>query len=177
MPTGIIDHETGMSASIGSDHAYIHEGLGYVLCGQTGSIAAAGVEHISFKTPAVTSGKYVHFRPVRLSSSANSLSITMTEDAVMTSGTAATPQNLNRLKPNNSKVVIYTAATLTTAGTGGIIFLDSIGSGGASNRFGGDSASGEERVLKPDTTYSITFTNTGAATATTGTYTLFWYEE
>ena len=166
-----------MSAYIGSDHTYIHEGLGYVLCGSTASIAAAGVEHISFKTPAFASGKIIHFRPAKYSSTANSMSVTITEGAVMTGGTKATPQNLNRFKPNASKVEAYTGATLTTAGNGGIIFIDSVGSGGTSNKSGGDSASSEERVLKPDTMYSITFTNTGTVTATIGTYTLFWYEE
>ena len=178
MPTGRIDHLTGMSASIGSDHVYIHEGLGYVLCGSTASIAAAGVEHISFKTPPITAGKVIHFRPAHIASSANIMSITMTESAVMTGGTKATPQNLNRTVPNTSKVEAYTGATLTTAGTDGIIYIDSVGSGGGSlSRSGGGLSSEEERVLKPDTMYSITFTNTGAATATTGTYTLFWYEE
>ena len=178
MPNGIVDALTGMLCSIGSDHAYIHLGKGYILAGQTASIASGGVEHISFKTPPkVNGGKTIHFRPAKISSTANSLSVTIIEGAVMTSGTKATPQNLNRFKPNASTVEAYTGATLSVAGNGGIIYIDSVGSGGASNRFGGDSASGEERVLKPDTMYSITFTNTGAATATTGTYTLFWYEE
>jgi hypothetical protein len=95
----------------------------------------------------------------------------------MTSGTAATPQNLNRLKPNKSQIVAYTGATLSTAGNGGVIYQDAVGSGGASNRSGGDAASGEERILKPDTVYDIAFANVGAVTATVGYYTLFWYEE
>jgi hypothetical protein len=165
-----------MSATIGSDHAYIHLGKAYVVCGTTASIAAAGVEHISFKTPPST-GKAIHFRPTTFSSTANSLSVTITEGAVMTSGTKATPQNLNRFYSNTSTVTVNTGATLTTAGIGGVIFLASVGSGGASNRSGGEGGAAEERLLKPDTTYSITFTNTGASTATVGTYTLFWYEE
>jgi hypothetical protein len=168
---------TGFDVTVGSDHAYIHQGKAYVLIGATGSIAAAGVEHVSFKTPALPGGKYIHWRPARLSSTANALAITVTEGAVMTSGTLAVPQNLYRIKKNASQVVAYTGATLTTAGNGGVIYQDAVGSGGASNRSGGDAASGEERVLKPDTTYSITFTNIGASTATVGYYTLFWYEE
>ena len=91
----------------------------------------------------------------------------MTEGAVMSGGTAAKPRNLNRMAAAASLVVATTAATLTTAGA--TIFKDAVGSGGASNRSGGGAASGEERVLKPDTVYSITFTNTGATTATIGT--------
>lgn len=167
---------TGFDVTIGSDHAYIHEGKGYVLVGDTGSINASAVWHISFKTPGLPGGKYIHLRPARLSSSANALAISITENAVMTSGTAATPQNLRRNIKKPSTVVIYTGATLSTAGDA-LIFQDAVGSGGASNRSGGDSASGEERVLKPDTMYDIAFTNIGAVTATTGYYTLFWYEE
>lgn len=168
---------TGFDVTVGSDHAYIHEGKAYALIGNTGSIAAAGVEHISFKTPAMPGGKYIHFRPARLSSTANSLAITITQGAVMASGTVAVPQNLNRMKPNKSQIIAYTGATLSLAGNEGIVYQDAVGSGGASNRSGGDAASGEERILKPDTMYSITFTNVGASTATVGYYTLFWYEE
>lgn len=173
MPSGIIDSFTKMSATIGSDHAYIHLGKGYVLIGDTASLASGASESIYFKTPA--NGKIIHFRPARISSSANSLSCTVAEGSVISGGTAAKPRNLNRMAPDASTVVATTAATLTT--TGAIIYKDAVGSGGASNRIGGDAAAGEERVLKPDTVYSITFTNTGAATATVATYTLFWYEE
>lgn len=176
MPSGFVENFTKATATINTDHAYVHEGKGYILSGNTGSIAAAGVEHISFRTPMARDG-VIHLRPARISSTANSLAISMVENAVMTGGTLAVPQNLNRFKRNKSKVIAYTGATLTTAGNGGTIYLDAVGSGGASNRSGGDSASGEERVLKPDTVYSITFTNIGSATATVGYYTLFWYEE
>ena len=178
MPSGVIDGKTGMSAFISSDHAYIHSGLAYIVCGTTGSIAAAGVEHISFKTPPIINGKAIHFRPTTFSSTANILSVTMVEGAVMTGGTKAVPQNLNRFVPNNSKVEVYTGATLTTAGNKGTIFLDSVGSGGGNNnRSGGSGGADEERLLKPDTMYSITFTNIGASDATVGRFTLFWYEE
>lgn len=175
MPSGIIDSFTGMNSTISGDHHYIHLGKGYALLGTTASIAAAGVEHISFKTP-VSSDAIIHFRPARFSSRANSLSITMTEGAVMTSGTLAVPRNKNRIAGDNSKVLAYTGATLTTAGTK-TIYWDEVGTGGASNRGGGNGSADEEIVLKPDTTYSITFTNTGSSTATVGTYAFFWYEE
>lgn len=178
MPSGILDQRTGMAVSISGDHHYIHNGIAFVLCGNTASIAASGVEHIYFKTPAASKG-VIHFRPSKIASTANSLSVTMIEDAVMTGGTAATPQCLNRLpgQKRSSSVTVTTAATLTTAGTGGTIYLDAVGSGGASNRAGGDGAAAEERILKPDTVYQITFTNIGSSTATVGYYQLFWYEE
>lgn len=169
------DPFTGSDIFQSLDHYYIHKGIGYVLTGDTGSIASLGVEHISFKTPPARVG-IVHLRPARISSSANSLSLTIVEGATMTSGTAAIPRNCNRNKKDESGVVIATGATLSIAGVAQIVKV-SVGSGGASDRSGGASGESEERVLKPETTYSITFTNTGAATATVGTYTLFWYEE
>lgn len=177
MPTGILDQFTGFTIGISGDHAYIHKGKGYVINGVTASLASGASESISFKTPAATTGKMIHFRPTRVSSRANSASVTMIEGAVTTSGTKQTPQNLNRNKPNASLVDVYTGATISVAGTGGTIYYSEVGSGGASDRGGGSDGSNEERVLKPDTTYSITFTNTGAATASVSSYTLFWYEE
>lgn len=177
MPSGLIDQFTGMNAGISGDHHYIHLGKGYIVNGNTASLAAAGVEHISLTTPPANSGKVIHLRPTRISSRANSMSVSIVEGAVMTGGTVAVPQNLNRRKPNVSGVKVYTGATLTTAGNGGTIYLSEVGTGGASDRGGGADGSNEERVLKPDTTYSITFTNTGAATATVGTFSIFWYEE
>lgn len=177
MPSGKLDHFTGMQAVISSDHSYIHDGIGYVLCGDTGSIAAAGVEHISFTTPGPNIGKVIHLRPAKFSSSANSASITITEGASMSAGTLAVPQNCNRNKDNKSQCKIYTGATLGTAGLGGTIYKENVGTGGVPNRSGGTGGSDEERVLKPGTTYSITFTNTGSSTATVCSYMLFWYEE
>lgn len=177
MPSGITDEFTGMYATITGDHHYIHMGMGYVHCGVTASINAGASESISFKTPPATSGKTIHFRPVSYASTANALAVSIVQDAVMTGGTAIVPQNLNRFKPNASQVQISTGATLSVAGTGGTIFSDSVGSGGASNRGAGSGGANEERVLKPDTMYSITFSNIGSSTATLGYYTLFWYEE
>jgi len=177
MPSGRLDHFTGMQAVISSDHSYIHDGKAYVLCGDTGSIAAAGVEHISFTTPGPSEGIIVHLRPAKFSSSANSASITIVEGAAMSSGSKATPQNCNRNKKNNPHSVLYTGATLGTAGLGGTIYKENVGTGGVPNRAGGTGGADEERVLKPGTTYSITFTNTGSTTATICSYMLFWYEE
>jgi hypothetical protein len=116
-------------------------------------------------------------RPTRIASRASSASVTIIEGAVTTGGTKAIPQNLNRNKPNASLVDVFTGATISVAGIGGTIYYSEVGSGGPSDRAGGGDGSNEERVLKPDTTYSITFTNTGTPTASVSSYTLFWYEE
>ena len=176
MPSGILDSFTSAQVVISSDHHYIHEGEGWVLTGDTGNIAAAGVAHISFKTPVKANG-VIHFRPAKFSSSANSASITITRGAVMTGGSVAVPVNANGLYDSKvSMADIKTGATLTTAGVG-IIYKENVGTGGVPNRSGGSGGSEEERILAPDTVYSITFKNTGAATATICSYMLFWYEE
>lgn len=177
MANGIVDFLTGMYAVITGDHHYIHIGKGYVINGTTSSIAAAGSEYISFKTPSEPSGRVIHFRPAEFSSRANSMKVTITEGAVMTGGTKAVPQNLNRFKPNASLVEAFTGATLSIAGIGGVVFSAEVGTGGASNRAGGSGSAEQERVLKPDTVYSIQFENTGSSNATFVTYSLFWYEE
>jgi hypothetical protein len=175
MCNGIADPFTNAAVDITGDHHYTHLGKGYVLVGATASIAAAGVEHISFKTP-TASRAIVHFRPAKFSSRANSMSLTLIEGAVMTGGTAAVPRNKNRMAPDASGVVAATGATLTTAGSK-TIYWDEVGTGGVTNRAGGSGGSDEELVLKPDTVYCLTFTNTGATTASVATYTLAWYEE
>ena len=177
MPTGIYDHLTGSEVSISQDHTYIHQGKAYELSYYTASLAAAATEYLSFTTPQLLGGKVIHFRPTSLSSYANAASITITEGAVMTGGTAATPRNCDRMKPDASLVTVATAATLSTAGIA-IIYNDSVGSGGARNRSGGAGGGAEnERILKPETTYSIAFKNIGASTATVIYYDIFWYEE
>jgi hypothetical protein len=173
MSNPLIDIESGAQVSIDISHAAIHNKRGYVVCGVTASLAAAAAETISFTTP--VHGE-VHFRPTSYSSLANSMSIIMTEGAICTGGTDAIPRNCWRNGDDKSKVVVKTAATISVAG-GAIIYRDSVGSGGTSNRSGGSSGAPDERILKPDTTYSITFTNSGTSAATVGTYTLFWYED
>jgi hypothetical protein len=78
----------------------------------------------------------------------------------------------------NGGTVLLTATGLTKT-NGKVIFADYTGTdGGPNSRAGGGSAGSEhERVLKPDTTYSITFTVIGATTASTAYLDLFWYEE
>ena len=169
------DKFTGFQCVAQSDHAYIHQGIGFGLSGTTGSLAAAATHSISFITP--NNGKYIHWRPTGLSSTANTLQMRLAEESVMSSGNAATPKNHNRNSHTVSSVTIATAATLTTEGT--ILQYAQVGGGtNAGNASGGGSdGSAEEWVLKPNTTYSIRFENVGASTATVGYYNLFWYEE
>ena len=50
---------TGYIGTIGSDHAYIHNGIAFTAVIDVGSIS--GAYDIAFKTP---TNKYVHWRPI-----------------------------------------------------------------------------------------------------------------
>lgn len=173
MPSGIIDFFTGMFVVITGDHHYTHLGKGYAISGDSASIAAGAAWRLSLKTP---TDKYIHFRPSRFSSTANSLSLEMYEGSTVSSGTKLVPRNRNRFKKDNSKVEVYSGVTLGVEGTP-LLYKESVGSGGASNRNGGAGGADDEIVLNKDTVYDFVFTNTGSSTATVATYQLAWYEE
>lgn len=166
------EHLTGFQASIGSDHAYIHDGIGFTAIIDLGSISAA--TDIAFTTPTVASGKYIHWRPVGIQSSANYVKYTLYEDDSFTGGSAVVPINRNRLSSNTTSMQSFVSgATATPVGTE--IQLGSIGSAGnPSARNGGGGGASEELVLKQNTNYVLTLEPAGA---TAVTMELFWYEE
>jgi hypothetical protein len=174
---GARDDLAGFIAVSDNDHKYIHEGYGFSIIGNTGALSAAASWYISFRTPIATSGRFIHLRPAILSSTANLLLMQVHEGSLATVGTAATPINLNRNKQASipSKVVATTNATSVTDGTA--ILQMAVGAAGTGNASGGGGGAGLERVLKPDTLYTIKFTNIGTATATTGYFDIYWYEE
>lgn len=167
---------TGAIGVMQNDHRYIHEGKGFTYAGNTGSVSAAGTYALSITTPPKSSNKYIHFRPANFTATANTTSITIREDDTTASGSAGTPINMNR---NSDKASSITLAYGVTAGGGGtIIYQDAVGGGSnPANAKGGVAGAADERVLKPNTVYTIIFTVVGAVTASTCYYSLFWYEE
>ena len=168
------DKFTGFPVFVTSDHAYIHQGIGYELSGTTGSIAAAGTYIVSLTTAVDT---YVHLRPTGLSSTANTLQMRIAEESVASGGSVGTPRNKNRNSKRTSGVTVGLGVTLTTEGT--ILEYAQVGSGTSAGNASGGSGDGSanEWVLKPGKTYSLRFENVGAVTATVGYYNMFWYEE
>jgi hypothetical protein len=174
-PINQVDFFTGYPVVIQGDHAYIHQGLGYNLSRDTGSLAANAVYVVSLRTPENTS--YIHLRPTGLSSTANTMQMRIAEGSTVTGGSAGTPLNRNR---NNSRPCLCTVGLgVTLSAEGTVLQVAQVGAGtNAGNASGGgNDGSAEEWVLKPNTTYSIRFQNVGATTATTGYFNLFWYEE
>ncbi len=163
---------TGFIANIGSDHAYIHQGIAYTSIVTTPSISAA--YRLAFKTPAAASGIFIHWRPIGITSSANYVDFAITEAETYTGGTAVTPINRNRISSNTSSMQAF-AYGVTSTPAGVIIDKSGIGTSGTPRaRSGGGTGAEQELVLKQDTTYVVTLTPAGA---TIVNLSLFWYEE
>lgn len=163
---------TKYTGVINSDHAYIHAGIAFTAIINTGSISAA--YDIAFTTPDEESGKFVHWRPIGVDTSADFVDFVLREGDTFSSGTAVTPINRNRISKNTSKMQTFVYnATATPAGT--IVQRGGIGTAGnAASKAGGGSRAAEELILKQNTNYVLTLTPAGA---TTVNLSLFWYEE
>lgn len=163
---------TKYTGVISSDHAYIHDGKAFTAIIETGSISAA--YDIAFKTPSVASGKFIHWRPTGVDTSADYVLFTLREGDTYSAGTAVTPINRNRLSSDTTNMQSFVkGATATPTGT----IIQQAGIGAAGNpvsRSGGGSGADEEIVLKQNEEYVLTLTPAGA---TTVTLSLFWYEE
>ena len=163
---------TKYTATISSDHAYIHDGIAFTSIINTGLISAA--YDIAFTTPTVASGKYIHWRPIGISSSADYVNATLREGDSFTSGATVTPINRNRLSSNTTSMQTFVqGATVTPTGT--IIMSTGMGTdGNPRSQSGGGAGADEEIVLKQNASYVLTLTPSGA---TTCIMSLFWYEE
>lgn len=167
-----IEDFTGYLGVISSDHAYVHQGKAFTAIINTGSISAA--YDIAFTTPTAASGKYVHWRPIGISSSADYVDVKLYEGDTFSGGTAVTPINRNRLSSATTTMQAFVKnATATPSGT--IIQAGGIGTAGnAATRSGGGAAADQEIVLKRNTNYVMTLT---PDSATICVLSLFWYEE
>lgn len=155
--------------TIGSDHAYIHDGIAFTAVIDVGSIS--GAYDIAFKTPVT---KFVHWRPIGLQTSADYVKVELREGDTWSGGTAVTPINRNRLSTRPTKMQSFVKnATVSPSGT--LIQIAGFGTAGnAASRGGGGGGAQEEIVLKRNTNYVLTITPDGATSVTAE---LFWYEE
>jgi hypothetical protein len=163
---------TGYTGIISSDHAYIHDGIAFTAIIEVTGVSAA--YDIAFTTPTVVSGKFIHWRPTGITSSANYVDIKLREGDAYTGGTTVVPINRNRLAVNTSDMQTFvTNATVTPTGT----VIQQTGIGTAGNPVavaGGGSGADQELVLAQNTDYVITLTPDDT---TTVVLSLFWYEE
>lgn len=168
--SGFREGLTGYAATISSDHAYIHQGKAYTAIIGTGSISAP--YYIGFRTPATD--KYIHWRPIGLTSSADYVEFVLYEGDTFSGGTAVTPRNRNRNFPDSSVMQTFSQGVTSTP-AGIIIDADGVGTSGIPSAIsGGGSGANEELLLKPDTDYVLQVDPDGA---TLCVLKLFWYEE
>jgi len=163
---------TNFKTVISSDHAYIHDGIAFTGIINTGSISAA--YDIAFTTPSIADGKFLHWRPIGITTSADYVGFVLYEGDAFSAGTAVVPINRNRISSNVSKVTtLVKNATATPSGT--VIDEGGVGTSGiATAKGGGGVSADEELVLIPATNYVLTLTPDAA---TVVTLKLFWYEE
>lgn len=167
----IVERVTGGIKGINSDHANIHHGQGFSISGIFASIANAAVVNYAFKTPALASGKYVHWKYRDIQATATKMRVDFYEAPTNPpiNGTNLTAYNRNRNSSNVSAMqAIKTGMTLDLTGAKMI---------NTSQFVNGQSRSLDiEYVLIPDTWYIVTMTNSTGAAADANFFE-FWYEE
>ena len=166
---------TSAIRTIETEHSYIHEGIFYESYNKF-TLAAGAKRVVTIKAPV---GKYLHYRPTNLVTSADKVTIEFYEGATVTAatGTAVTPSNHNRNSATASGVTLLDAPTVTADGTkfAQVYIPGATGIGGTRT---GQSAgtSGSEWVLKPNTVYMIKVTN-GSSGSNDIQVNFQWYEE
>ena len=166
---------TSAIRTIETEHSYIHEGIFFESYNKF-TLAAGATKVITLKAAA---GKYLHYRPTSLVTSADKVLIEFYEGATLTAatGTAVTPSNHNRNSALASTTTLLDAPTVTANGTkfAQVYIPGATGTGGTRT---GQSAgtSGSEWVLKPNTVYLIRVTN-GSSGSNDIQVNFQWYEE
>lgn len=175
-----IEGLTGYMGVISSDHAYIHQGIGFSFIDDF-TLGGNATYKLSFKTPVVEDNKYVHWRPIGVGSTASGIKALLIEMAVPVSsgGLAIEPVCRNRALADvriSSVKVTENVTAVTTSGL--LIQAGLVGSGGNNQSRAGGSGDGAdlEILLKPDTEYIVELDNL-TNTSTDVLLDLFWYEE
>ena len=168
---------TGYCATIDSDHAYIHKGLGFQYpC--TFSLGNAATKGCIIKTPnADTAGRYIHWRPTRVASSAAAVKIELYESPTYSGGSQLSGiVNMNRNSTRTPENILWDG-TLTITDNGDLISIDIVGGGGnPSSVAGGTGGNENEILLASNKEYLLLFTNI-TTTTTQISADLYWYEE
>ena len=178
---------TGYKGVINSDHAYIHEGIGFLSTLDIGTLGDGATESYLFQTPET---KYIHLKKIELHGIGSSVKLeimrgtTANPLTINSEGSTASeligPSNANDNASNTSGIVVKKTPTYTNDEEGEIWdFIKVLGT--ASNQYEtvSEQSYGEnfELVLKPDTDYVIKFTNLSSDAASEVTLRMFWYEE
>lgn len=168
-----LDTFTGSVTVITSDHNKIHQGEGFSISGIFASVANAATVNFAFKTPTVASGKYIHLKHEEFWGSGNKIRTDLYEAPTNapTNGTDLTAINRNRTGTPTATAMQAIKSGMDVTLTGALD-LETL-------QFGVGTAVRPldiEYVLKPNTWYIRTFTNSTGGAADINFFS-FWYEE
>lgn len=176
---GMREDLTKYVGTIDSDHAYIHQGLAFTYA-KVVTLGNGATKACILKTPAASTGKYIHWRPLSVSSANAGILVEFNESVEYTGGSDETDDVWNRnrnLDPTIRPTASLVDGTVVITDAGTALSKAQFGAGGRPNRAsGGDGGADEEIVLKPSTDYMIRITNQGTSDNVV-TIALFWYEE
>ncbi|NCC35505.1 MAG: hypothetical protein EOM24_26360, partial [Chloroflexia bacterium] len=142
------DTLTGFHTTIDGDHRYIHDGLKFNAPIEV-TMAQDDIYKLSFLTPTVLSGKYVHWRPSLVYSSGSALYVRLYEDVSSgETGSAVTAYNMNRGSATTSASTIKEGVTADVSAASPIAIFAVGAAGGPQSRSGGAAGASEEIVLK-----------------------------
>ncbi len=161
-----IDETSRAIATLTFEHKKLHEGDSYSFCDVTDVANGANVT-VLLITP--NTSKRVHlFWGIEHELESNTK---LYEDTTYSdNGTEATPNNRNRESLNTAEMKVYKTPVVTAYGT--LICEAQEGSG---KKSGGVNRQGNERILKPNTAYTLVIVNATANNNTTSTE-INWYE-
>lgn len=169
------DRVTGALEFITTDHAAIHEGMGFSIYASFEDVANGNTRHVVVTTSAT---RYVHLKyyDLWISNASGILQIYENPQSVA-GGTPITPVNRNRVSSTVSLETVVHTATLDLTGATLIETLYFGGGGvGPQGRVGGERSLDIEWVLKPSEQYVFLVTNTSGVQADINFW-AFWYEE
>ena len=154
---------TDFQTEITADHNYIHQGKGFTISHTFAAVAAAGADYIGLTTPAASVG-YIHFRPTKFSSTANTARTRVMEVSSFTGGSEIFPQNRNQNRRTTAYLPTMKAWTGVTP-----VFKTDIAGATAGGNFANQPAGDGVEILSSDAldiTQSATIygTTTGATT-------------
>lgn len=169
-----IDMITHAPRTITTDHSSIHESEGFNISGIFTGVANLATVNYAFKTPTVESGKIIHYKYHEFWASANKVRTDFYEaptDAPI-NGTDLTAYNRNRIAATPTATTMQAIKVTMDATFTGAKDLETLLFGITPVVRSMDI----EFVLKPDTWYIRTFTNsTGGAVDIN--FFEFWYED
>lgn len=149
------------------EHSKIHQGEGWNVSIESGSIASAGSLYILFR---VVEGN-PHLRSYGVTVSDSPVTIRLFEAPTVTAtGTEVPVRNRKRSATDVNGIEVYTGPTVTADGT--LLETDLLPSGG--NKVGGNTGSFYEEWILEEGDYVLKITN-GSNNAITAVINAFWY--